>query len=244
MDDSKDPLQPPAPKDETTSKVPETTTEQPPATDGATAEMPPGSRQRAPPPKREADLSSLLSASEKTELTALITKLTDSMQKQLAQPCVAGTTDDKTQPSRIALWGKLPGYLKDLSLSNPDAADSGGQKRDHQKENARPSRSKKAGRTAGRPDAIADAGPAPASAPGLAPRPAPSETNGVIPQLQELKKEALQHFKKWQTAVHKRINDISVKKVPDVQPGQCPSSGPNRASGSQRKKRSGRTCSA
>ncbi|GAB1313030.1 DUF726 domain-containing protein [Madurella fahalii] len=233
MDDPKESSQWPGPKDETTPKGPETTTEQQPVIDNNAAEMAPGGKQRPLPPKREADLSSLLNPGEKTELTALISKLTDSMQKHVSQLCDSSTAaDDKAQPSRIALWGKLPSYLKDLSLSNPNNPSNDGQKRENQKDNAKPPRPKKPGRARNKPDTSANASPAPA------PDPASSqEGNNVIPQLQELKKEALHHFKKWQTAVHKRISDISVKKAPDVQTGQSSSSGRKRASGSQRRNR-------
>lgn len=234
MDDPKEPSQSPDHRDDKTSRDPETTTEQQPVTDNNAAEMAPGSKQRAPQPKREADLSSLLNSSEKTELTALINRLTDSMQNHVSQLCDSSTADDKPHPSRIALWSKLPSYLKDLSLTNPNNPSNDGQKRRNQKENAKPSRPKKPDRAGGKPGAVAKAS--------LAPDPAPSqEGNNVIPQLQELKKEALQHFKKWQTAVHRRINDISVKKAPDVQTGQPSSSARKRASGSQRKNRSRRT---
>ncbi|KAK3304507.1 uncharacterized protein B0T15DRAFT_399608 [Chaetomium strumarium] len=117
-------------------------------------------------------------------------------------------TDD-AQPSRVAFWDQLPYYLKDLNLSDPLSDVRGSQK-----ENVKPSRSKKAGRARDKRDADTPTADKPTE-------------NTATPRLQELKKEALQHFKKWQTVVHRRVGEISIKKSPDVQPGQNghPSSG-------------------
>ncbi len=194
----------------------EATEEQTAACD-TTAEMPPGGRPRSNTLRREADLSALMSPVEKTELTALVARTTESMLShvtQLFDPVRAG---EKTEASRIASWGRLPYYLKDLSLSD---ALSGSQTQASHKENVKPpSRSKKAGRARDKRDA----------APSAADDPVQQDAD-VAPRLQELKKEALLHFKKWQTAVHRRIGEISVKKAPDafVSPGPKGRPPPNR----------------
>lgn len=190
----------------------ESATEQQSTSDGTTAEMPPN-KPRSNAVRREADLSSLLNPSEKAELTALVTRVTESMLKHvtlLFDPVPDGT---KVETSRNTVWSKLPYHLKDLSLHNPMNET---QTRLGQKENIKPPRSKKAGRTRGGRGA----------APGAADAPSQEEVEAT-PRLQELKKEALVHFRKWQTAVHRRVGEISVKKGPDFQPSPA-SAGPRR----------------
>ncbi|KAK4101361.1 DUF726-domain-containing protein [Parathielavia hyrcaniae] len=197
----------------------ETAADQQKGPDANTTEMPPGGRPRPHTVRREADLSSLLTPGDKSELTTLVTKTTESMLKQLTQLFNPVRTPD-AQPSRIAFWNRLPYYLKDLSLKDPLGAS---QNRGSQKENVKPVRPKKAGRTKDNLDAV------PADSDG----PSQAETD-TTPRLQELKKEALLHFKKWQTAVHRRIGDISVKKAPEPQPGPGSSGSRRRPSSSKR----------
>ncbi|KAL2261001.1 hypothetical protein VTK26DRAFT_4814 [Humicola hyalothermophila] len=189
--------------------------------------MPPGGKARSHTPRREVDLSALLTPSEKIELTALIGWLTDAMLRHITllfDP--ATTTDENARPSRIALWSKLPTHLKDLSLTNPKDE---GHKRANQKENVKASRSKKADRPTDRSDAV----------PGTGETPSQDEKN-VTPRLSELKKEALQHFKKWQTAVHRRIAEISTRRATEAQPSELSLSGPSQRT-SYRRNRPG-TC--
>lgn len=200
-----------------TPKDPEAAREEHTTLDGTTAEMPPHARPRPNTPKREADLSSLLNPTDKAELTALINWLTDAMLKHVIQLFDPVSPGANAQPSRITFWGKLPSYLKDHSLGSPV---DDGQSRINQKENVKPSRSKKAVRAADKPDAVPRADNA------------PDQEEDLTPRLQELKKEALQHFKKWHTAVLRRIGEISIKKAANVQSGQ-PFSGQNRRAPTQ-----------
>ncbi|AEO71629.1 uncharacterized protein THITE_2058773 [Thermothielavioides terrestris NRRL 8126] len=133
---------------------------------------------------------------------------------------------ESAQPSRIALWNQLPYYLKDLTLGGPLS-----ENRANRIENVKPSRSKKAGRAKDKGDAL----PTVADAAG-------EEATDGAPRLQELKKDVLQHFRKWQTAVHRRIGEISVKKGPEAQPrqfGQSPFGPKRRPSPNKRGKLSG-----
>ncbi|KAL2179928.1 uncharacterized protein P884DRAFT_290183 [Thermothelomyces heterothallicus CBS 202.75] len=167
-------------------------------------EMPPGGKPRLNTLRREVDLSSLLNSGEKTELTGLVGRVTESMLKDLTQLFDPVRPDGKAEASRTTFWSRLPNYLKDLSLGGPS---NGAQARANHVENVKPSSSKKTGKAQDkRGDAHSAAG-------------APNrEENDMVPRLQELKKEALLHFKKWQMAVNKRINDISVKRSSDSQP--------------------------
>ncbi|KAJ4307097.1 hypothetical protein N0V88_000473 [Collariella sp. IMI 366227] len=194
------------------------------ASDDTAAEMPPGGRPRPNQVKREADFSSLLIPPERAELTALVTKLTESMQTQLTQLFDPVRPDAASQPSRVSFWSQLPYRLKDLSLTNP-LTDRG-----NLKENAKPSRSRNAGRARDRRDAPPDAF-------------SQNEAN-IAPRLQELKKEALQHFKKWQTMVHKRVGDISVRQPPGAPPGQSFASRRRTMSNNRRNRPGGRSKTA
>ncbi|KAK4033079.1 hypothetical protein C8A01DRAFT_19938 [Parachaetomium inaequale] len=107
-----------------------------------------------------------------------------------------------------------------------DDALNGAQTRGSQKENVKPARSKKAGRARDKRGAVPGAADAPSQ-----------EENDAAPRLQELKKEAMMHFRKWQTAVHRRIGEISVKsKGPDFQPGPASSGPKGRPSANKRGK--------
>ncbi len=198
-----------------------TPTEDQTASDDTGPEMPPSGKPRPNTARREAELGSLLGPVEKTELTALVTRVTELMLKQVTQLFDPVRAEEKTEASRIASWGRLPYYLKDLSLGDAPIG-SQAPARGTQRENTKPppSRSKKAGRAADKRDAV----PSATSTPGQ------HQDTDVTPRLQELKKEALQHFKKWQMTVHRRIGEISIKKAADG-PGSNGSRGrppPNR----------------
>ncbi|KAG7294266.1 hypothetical protein NEMBOFW57_004336 [Staphylotrichum longicolle] len=205
------------------------TTEEQKTIDDTTTEMPPGGKPRSNTLRREADLSSLLSPVEKTELTALVTRVTDSMLRHVTQLFDPVRAEDKTGTPRIAFWSKLPSYLKDLSLG--DAMNGAQIRGPVQKENVKPPpRSKKAGRARDKRDAI------PSAANGTS-----QQESDVTPRLQELKKEALQHFRKWQTTVHRRIGEISVKRGPDALLGPASPGPRGRPSSGRRGKPGGRT---
>ncbi|KAK0732663.1 hypothetical protein B0T21DRAFT_384886 [Apiosordaria backusii] len=215
----------------TASQPPHTTT-----SDGASAitstatpaieEMPPNGRPRPNTPKREADFSSLLNHAEKVEVSSLINRLTDLMQKHITQLFDVLPPESNPLPTRITVWNKLPPYLRDLSLTKPTVEES---KKTHQKENVKPSRSKKGGRSNGR--RTDESAP---DVPPVQPQREPEMPLG--PRQQELKKEALMHFKRWQTAVLKRAGDISIRKATDAY-GNGYGSGPKRGSSSYKKKR-------
>lgn len=179
------------------------TEEQPAPDDTAAEEMPPGGKPRSSTVRREADLSSLLNPGEKAELTTLVTRVTESMLKQIIRLFdPVALPAENNQPSRVAFWSQLPYHLKDMNLSSPLGND-----RASLKENVKPGRSKKVGRAQDNGGPLASAAETPVA-----------EEREAAPRLQELKKEALQHFRKWQLAVHRRISEISVKKAPDAHP--------------------------
>ncbi|KAK4172430.1 hypothetical protein QBC36DRAFT_337913 [Triangularia setosa] len=195
----------------------------------ATEEMPPNGRPRPNTPKREADFSTLLNHAEKVEVSSLLNRLTDLMQKQVTQLFDVLPPESNPLPTRITVWNKLPPYLRDLSLTKP-AVEEPPRKTQHKQENVKPSRSKKGGRSNGRRtdnSSTSDNPPAQVQREPEMP---------LGPRQQELKKEALMHFKRWQTAVLKRAGDISIRKATDAY-GNGYGSGPRRGSSSYKKKR-------
>ncbi|KAL2160252.1 hypothetical protein VTH06DRAFT_1425 [Thermothelomyces fergusii] len=213
-------------------KGPVPVTEHPQSVGEPATEMPPGGKARPNALRREVDLSSLLTAGEKTELTALVGRVTEAMLEDLTQLFDPVRPGGKAETSRTAFWSRLPGYLKDPSLGDPS---NGAQARASHVENVKPPSSKTTGRARDKRggDAHGDAGAS------------NREENEAVPRLQELKKEALLHFKKWQAAVNKRINDISVKKGSDSQPDQASAGSRKRLPPNRRGKSSGpKTASA
>ncbi|KAK3315257.1 hypothetical protein B0H66DRAFT_536126 [Apodospora peruviana] len=201
------------PKDPTSPVEPASPTSQhsPTSPDLNCAEMAPGGKQRPNTPKREVDFSTVLTPSEKGELTALVNKATDYIQKQIIQVFDSTGINDTPGPARVSFWSKLPSHLRDLSMSQPQ---SPGQNRPNtkataaQKENINPSR----------PTTGSSSGSVPSGVEAVPGDAIDQEEDALsTPRLQELKKEALQHFKKWQLAVIKRVGDISVKKNADGQ---------------------------
>ncbi|KAK0639282.1 hypothetical protein B0T16DRAFT_432161 [Cercophora newfieldiana] len=179
---------------------------QPAAPSDGSADMAPKPRPNTP--KRDVDLTSVLTLGEKIELVSLVGKSIDTMQKHIIQVFDSTGLDENTLPCRDSYWTRLPAHLRDLSLVAPQkrpeprlATKNGGQK-----ENVKPG------------------GPRPVSIPtanhthDVNPS-SPTEEQDEAPRLQELKKEVLLHFKKWQAAINKRVGDISVKRMNEPQGG-------------------------
>lgn len=189
---------PSSPADQTTS-----TSKQPTAATGDTpSEMPPNGRQRPNTPKRDVDLSILLTHSEKTELVSFVAKVTDNMQRQIVHVFDSTGINDSAIPTRISFWSRLPAHLRDLTLGTPQKRPEARPTTTPQKENRNP---QIPARTTVNPATGVENPFAKAH-----------EQSATGPRLQELKKEVLLHFKKWQGTVHKRVSDINVKR-PDPQ---------------------------
>ena len=182
------------------SKQPATTT----ATGDTTSEMPPNGRQRPNPPKRDVDLSALLTAPEKAELVSFVAKVTDNMQRQIVHVFDSTGIDDSAIPTRISFWSRLPAHLRDLTLGVQQKRPDSRPTTATQKENWNP-----------QIPARATVNPATGVENPFA-KAQEEVTSG--PRLQELKKEVLLHFKKWQGTVHKRVGDIAVRR-PELQGG-------------------------
>ncbi|KAK0740581.1 hypothetical protein B0T18DRAFT_418280 [Schizothecium vesticola] len=197
---SPDKPRPSSPADHTAS-----TPKQPAAATGDTpSDMPPNGRQRPNTPKRDVDLSVLLTASEKTELVSFVAKVTDNMQRQIVHVFDSTGINDSAIPTRISFWSRLPAHLRDLTLGTPQKRPEARPTTALQKENRNP---QIPARTTVNPATGVENPFAKAH-----------EQSASGPRLQELKKEVLLHFKKWQGTVHKRVSDINVKR-PEPQGG-------------------------
>ncbi|KAK1754307.1 DUF726-domain-containing protein [Echria macrotheca] len=205
MDDQRDPAPLGETQDATSTIDQEASSSKQPTAGDSSADMAPGGRPRPNTPKRDVDLSSLLTVPEKTELVLFAGKVTDSMQKQIIQVFDSTGVNDQTA-TRISFWARLPAHLRDFTLGppkrrpepRPAAID---------KENIRPGISQSTA-TSSHDNANSD------------PDPFAPEVEQTGPRLQELKKEVLLHFKKWQMAIQKRVSDISIKRTTDPQGGQ------------------------
>ncbi|KAH8888176.1 DUF726-domain-containing protein [Thozetella sp. PMI_491] len=177
--------------------------------------MPPSNKKGGHPLRREADFSTLLTAAEKHELSSLISKAIESMQDQLSLAFESAGTSNYSQPPRPSYWNQLPPHLRDLSLAldsrhNPsppadgypspseeDGGDLGGLKMP-----TGHTRSQSAASDREMPPQSLDEGSGIGSA---------RQDAFPKPILQELKKEFIMSFRKWQISVNRRVNDISVK---------------------------------
>ncbi len=183
--------------------------------------MPPRNQQRnasrPATPKREADLSALLTLAQRADLILLVTTTTDIMQQQTTRvfgppsPDLPALADVENGGKRRS-WYLQPALL-DMSKIGSSL-----------KENARP----------GKQTAKTSAGDKT--------RHLPDKKDEVPDTSQaELKREALAFFKKWQASVLKRVGEISVapqqthspNAKPFSKPG--PARQPNRSSGAPNK---------
>lgn len=183
-----------------------------PTSDDNSSEMAPGGRQRPVTPKREADFSALLTQGEKSELISLINKVNDHLQKQTTQLFDSTVVEETTTPARISFWSGLPNRLRDLAVTKSSQSQGqrvNGKWTPPQKENVNPSHKPAISSNTQEPEKATDNR---------------DESTPTPPRLQELKKEALAHFKKWQGTINKRVADISVKKTGD--PPNPQNSGP------------------
>lgn len=165
------------------------------------ADMPPAGHRRPHTPKREADLSSLLNGAEKHELSMLIAKITDGMQRQIYR-VFDSTGVDTPKDSPPSFWSKLPANLRDFTLGVGGGKDNSNPT---VKENVKPGQKVNLEHVAQE-------------------RVQKEEKEALGTSLQELKKETLQAFRRWQVAVNRRVGEISVKNTNGPQRGQA--SGP------------------
>lgn len=209
----------PSPKDAAEAASPTSPTLSHTASDDSnTADMPPRGRPRHVPPKREADFSAILSPQEKNDLTSLVTRTTDVMQKHFTHVYDSAGLVADTPPVRNKFWSGLPAHLRDFSITKPPPVETQPQNTKKRTKGKTSRAQKENGNTPRDNQNNTGAALQPANPSHLNIQRAPEQENDktIGPYLQELKKEAMLHFKKWQTTVHKRVGDISVKRVGDA----------------------------
>lgn len=176
-------------------------------------DMPPGAGSRRPrTPKREADLSGFLTGNEKHELSMLIAKITDGMQRQIYR-VFDSTGVDNSKDSPPSFWSKLPASLRDFSLGAAPKADAKASVKGNGKAGKGNAKTKKAVlSTQGDKEEVANHAEETVQK---------EEKEALGASLQELKKETLQSFRRWQLAVNRRVGEISVKNNSAAQRGQA-----------------------
>ncbi|KAK3397202.1 hypothetical protein B0T20DRAFT_508344 [Sordaria brevicollis] len=170
------------------------------------------------PPAADPDIA-ILSPQEKNDLTSLVTRTTDVMQKNFTHVYDSAGLVDDTPPVRNKFWSGLPAHLRDFSITKPPPPVETQPQNTKKRTKGKTSRAQKENGNLPRDNKpITGAALQPANPSNLNIQRAPEQENDktIGPYLQELKKEAMLHFKKWQTAVHKRVGDISVKRTGDA----------------------------
>lgn len=132
------------------------------------------------PQRRTVDLTGVVSASEKSDLIILVTAITEKMYRDINR------LFDSPQGPLLKEQGPNPNWLA-LALRHHES---------NEKENAAP------------PISFANKPPQPVR---KQPQIHEDTTAGSLPtQLQELKKEAIIHFRKWQANLLQRLRDLAV----------------------------------
>ena len=176
--------------------------------------MPSGNKKSVYPPRREADFSGLLTVTEKNDLISLTSKISDNMQRQLASIFESPGVNISDISPRSAFWEGLPARLRDFSLAvSPDPSTSR-QRNDQNRNREGP------GRSASQklPSSVESDGPSPATPYNQYAGTGQETVTGLDgdrtpprPILQELKREAMHNFRRWQLSVTRRVGDISAK---------------------------------
>jgi hypothetical protein len=151
--------------------------------------------------KREADLSSLLSAAQKTDLVNLVATIIDKMLEAIEAGFEISIPNDAAAKGTE---NRHPAQLGEPPLLNPSRT-------------ANPTNGR--GRQGKGSNGVQTRKPNQAPSPGKlnTPNAVESRTEAVNP---ELKRELLIAFKKWQTMVLKRMGDIAAAKDPHAQQGR------------------------
>jgi len=164
------------------------------SSDDPTATMPPRNPQRPGGRgafRREIDLSGLLTPAQKTELVQLVNTLTDNMQQQITsifELPLAPTFLGSAEAEEANVWGPPVGANNAKSIAVPT------------KTPPEPAEGFTTGRLPRDPHATGE----------VAAMIVNKRENEIAKKVQvELKKDVILAFKKWQTAVLKRVSDIS-----------------------------------
>lgn len=196
----------------------------------------PSNRQR-PPPRREADMSSIINLAQKTELTTLVEAIMDKMSTQVQKPFTF-LGHQVAQKNRAQVWNYAPAIEAALASVDPvtgppangivihgyckhsksvQELDDAGATPDPGETEVTPNPDRVQGQDAGNADGVADDdGKAPCV---VIPEIDANSVEATVPSMSELQKDVSSYFGKWKTAFQKRFNDFVVPKFSNSNAG-------------------------
>lgn len=192
----------------------------------------PSNRQR-PPPRREADMSSIINAAQRAELSALVEAIMEKINTQVQKPFTF-LDHPLAQKNRVQVWNYGPIMETALASVDPTAEspangvvvygyckpgksvqeqDDAGVTTDPGETGVNPGPGQALGQDAGNADddGADDDGKVPSI---IIPEIGANSVEAAVPSMSELQKDVGSYFGKWKTAFQKRFNDFVVPKFP------------------------------
>ncbi|KAJ0125015.1 transmembrane and coiled-coil domain-containing protein 4 [Diaporthe amygdali] len=197
----------------------------------------PSNRQR-PPPRREADMSSIINTAQRAELSTLIEAIMEKISTQVQKPFTF-LSHPAAQKNRVQVWNYAPVMEAAVASVDPAAGpptngvvvygyckpsmsvqelDDAGVCPDPGETEATPDPEKVQGQDAGDADhgADDDDGKAPFV---IIPEIGANSVEATVPSMSELQKDVSSYFGKWKAAFQKRFNDFVVPKFANSSAG-------------------------
>lgn len=197
----------------------------------------PSNRQR-PPPRREADMSSIINTAQRAELSTLIEAIMEKISTQVQKPFTF-LSHPAAQKNRVQVWNYAPVMEAAVASVDPAAGpptngvvvygyckpsmsvqelDDAGVSPDSGETEATPDPEKVQGQDAGDADdgADDDDGKAPFV---IIPEIGANSVEATVPSMSELQKDVSSYFGKWKAAFQKRFNDFVVPKFANSSAG-------------------------
>ena len=188
----------------------------------------PSNRQR-PPPRREADMSSIINMAQRAELSTLVEAIMEKISIRVQKPFTF-LGHPSAQTNRVQVWNYAPVMEAALASFDPAAEppangvvvygyckpcksvqeqDDTGVTSDPGETDVIPDPDQAQGRDAGNTNGGADDGKAPSI---IIPIIGANSVEAAVPSMSELQKDVSSYFGKWKTAFQKRFNDFVVPK--------------------------------
>lgn len=196
----------------------------------------PSNRQR-PPPRREADVSSIINMAQRAELSTLVEAIMENINTQVQKP-FSFLGHPLAQKNRVQVWNYGPVMEAALSSFDPTAEspangvvvygyckpgksvqerDDAGVTTDPGEAETNPDRDQAQAQDAGNTEVGADDdGKAPSI---IIPEISADSVEAAVPSMSELQKDVSSYFVKWKAAFQKRFNDFVVPKFPNSNAG-------------------------
>lgn len=192
----------------------------------------PSNRQR-PPPRREADMSSIITTAQRAELSTLVDAIMEKISVQVQKP-FSFLNHPLAQKNRVQVWNYGPcmeaalasadpiaespadgvvvyGYCKP-GKSSQEQDDTGVISDPGETDTTPPDSDPAQGQDAGNTDDGADDdGKVPSI---IIPEIGANSVEAAVPSMSELQKDVSSYFGKWKAAFQKRFNDFVVPKFP------------------------------